>query len=314
MSSGPDRTLDALNRVLGSIQAVRNGPALFVLLASFSVAGLLLAMAESALARDGGLLAAVEAGLALTVAFYGGNAAGLLVMDDALGRPRREVGEAVRDALGSAHRLLMVLLLGGSAGLVVFALLGLLLWLCRLPGLGPWLFALVVPLGVVVAGVTLLAAAALLAPLAAPAVWRGLGVREVLAFLRRQLRQRLVFAALLSAAVSGVAAAVGALVTAAVVAGGRAVAAMAVLIVQVDLPPQQLMAGLFGHGLRALGAAGAPAAQTPHGQAALVGGGVVFALALVLPGVVSLRGMCAAYLALEEADRAPRGPRSALSR
>jgi hypothetical protein len=62
------------------------------------------------------------------------------------------------------------------------------------------------------------------------------------------------------------------------------------------------MAGLFGHGLRSLGAAGAPAAQNAYGAAALIGGGVVFALALVLPGVVYLRGMCSAFLALEEAD------------
>jgi hypothetical protein len=98
---------------------------------------------------------------------------------------------------------------------------------------------------------------------------------------------------------------VGALVTFAVLAGGRLVAALAVLIVQVELPPQQLMAGLFGYGLRTLGAAGAPAAQDAYGQAALVGGGVVFALALVLPGVVYLRGMCSAFLALEHADSLP---------
>ena len=49
------------------------------------------------------------------------------------------------------------------------------------------------------------------------------------------------------------------------------------------------MAGLFSYGLRAR-AAGAPAGSTGHAAAALVGGGVVFALALVLPGLVYLRG------------------------
>lgn len=302
MTSAADRPLDALNRVLGSIQSVRNGRALFVLLLAFSLAGLLLAMAESALAREATLTAVVEAGLAFTVAFYGGNAAGLLLMDEARGLPSREVGRAVTDALASAHRLLVVLLVAGGAGLAVFAVIAGLLWVCRLQPVGPWLFALVVPLAVVVAGVTLLAAVSVLGPLAAPAVWRGLGVRRTLGFLRRQLRQRLVFAAMLSAATSLVAAAVGALVTFAVVGGGRIVASLAVLILQVDLPPQQLMAGLFGFGLRTLGAAGAPVAQEAYGQAALVGGGVVFALALVLPGAVYLRGMCSAFLALEEAD------------
>ncbi|MEO6031103.1 MAG: hypothetical protein ABIP61_04220, partial [Burkholderiaceae bacterium] len=57
-----------------------------------------------------------------------------------------------------------------------------------------------------------------------------------------------------------------------------------------------LMAGLFGYGLRSLGAAGAPQASG-HAAAALIGGGVVFALALLLPGLVYLRGTCAVYLA-----------------
>jgi len=76
-----------------------------------------------------------------------------------------------------------------------------------------------------------------------------------------------------------------------------------VLAAGVDVPPRLLMAGLFGHGLRSLGAAGAPVAASPHAQAALVGGGVVFVVALVLPALVYLRGNCAVFLALEERDR-----------
>jgi len=85
------------------------------------------------------------------------------------------------------------------------------------------------------------------------------------------------------------------------------VAALGVAVVGVDVPAQQLMAGLFGHGLRSAGAAGAPIGSTGHGAAALVGGGVVFALALVLPGLVYLRGTCAVYLAMT--DDAPPLPR-----
>jgi hypothetical protein len=118
------------------------------------------------------------------------------------------------------------------------------------------------------------------------------------------VRRRLVFVALLSAAVGALAALVGALTTFVVVSGGRVVAALAVLAAGVDVPPRLLMAGLFGHGLRSLGAAGAPIAASPHAQAALVGGGVVFVVALVLPALVYLRGNCAVFLALEERERA----------
>lgn len=301
-----DRPLNALGRVLQSIEAVRQGEALYVLLSSFALGGLLLAMGQSALVRDARFQGVVWGGLALTVAFYGSNAAGLLLMDDARGQTPRGIGRAVRDALTGAHRLVVVLLAAGACGLVPLTLLLALLWLSRAPMLGTWLFALVVPVGVLGVGATLLSAVGVVAPLAAPATWSGLGVRAVLRFLCTQVRQRLVFTALLNAAVGMVTAAVAALVSFVVLAGGRAVAALAVVVTDVDLPPQQLLAGLFGYGLRTLGPAGVPVARDAYGAAALIGGGLVFALALVLPAVVYLRGSCAVFLSLQEADAARR--------
>ena len=298
--SSPRTPLRSLNEVLGSIEAVRNGRALYVLLATFSVAGLLLAMAETALARDNALWGALQGGAALTAAFYGSNAAGLLIMDQTRGQPLREVGQALRDALATAHRLLVVVLLVLLTLALLVAALLLPLAASRLPLVGPWIFALTVPVGVVLLGAATLGVVAVVAPLAAPAIWAGCGVLDCLRFLREQLRARLLHAALLMSAVSLLTAAVAGLVGFVVVSGGRAVAALSVWVVGVDLPPQQLMAGLFGYGLRSLGAAGAPVAASAHGMAALIGGGVVFALALLLPGLVYLRGACAVYLALSE--------------
>jgi hypothetical protein len=83
------------------------------------------------------------------------------------------------------------------------------------------------------------------------------------------------------------------------VAGGRVVSELAVRVVGIDVPAAELMAGLFGRGVRSM----AGAAPGPHAAAALVGGGVVFALALVLPGLVYLRGTCSVYLAMVEDPR-----------
>jgi hypothetical protein len=306
MPPAADRPLHALNRVLQSIEAVRNGGALYLLLASFALGGLLLAMAQSSLAREAHVWAMVWGGLALTVAFYGSNAAGLVLMDEARGEASRPVAQAVRDALGSAHRLVLVLLVAGLCGLALVGALMLLLWLCRLPVVGTWLFVLVVPFGVLALGGLVLAVVSVVAPLAAPATWGGLGVRATLVFLRQQVRQRLLFAALLNVAVGAMAAAVAGLASFIVLSGGRAIAALSVLVTGVDVPPQQLLAGFFGYGLRTLGPAGAPVAQNAYGAAALIGGGLVFALALVLPAVVYLRGSCSVFLALQEADAARR--------
>ena len=119
--------LSALSLVLRSVDAVRNTRALFVLLGTFAVAGMLVAMAESALARGAGWWGPIEAGAALLVAFYGGSAAGILVMDDARGRVIREVPEALRASLATAHRLVLALnVVFAVYALAAGALLGLL--------------------------------------------------------------------------------------------------------------------------------------------------------------------------------------------
>lgn len=296
--------LEALGQVLQALDALRNGPALVMLLATFAAAGLLLSMAEASLAREALRWGQIEAGAALTVAFYGSNAAGLLLMDEARGRAPRDAFDALRDALLGAHRLLVALavLLAGYA-LLAGAIVGL-FWLSRGavsgPVVGPLLFGLLVPVGVVAIGLMLLSLLFVVVPLAAPAVWSGASIAGIVRTLLRLIRTRLLVVALLMAAVALLAAAVGALASFVVMAGGRAVAELGVAVVGVELPAQQLMAGLFGYGLRSLGAVGAPVAASAHGAAALVGGGVVFALALVLPGLVYLRGACAVYLALSE--------------
>lgn len=311
ISHAPDGSpLLALDRVLASLEAVRNGRAFAVLLASFAASGLLLSTAAAALARDAGTLAAAEAGLAFFVAFYGANAAGLLLMDQARGGPQREAADALRDALFSAHRLLAVLGLALAVVLALAAVLALLLWAARADVLGrragALLFGLTLPLGVVAVGGLLLVLSAVVAPLAAPAVWSGMGVRATLRLVLKQLRTRPLFVVMLTAAVTLLAGAMAALVAAVVVGGGRVVALGAVLVTGIDIPPQQLMAGLFGQGLRSLGAAGAPVAQSPYGVAAVTGGGVVFAAGLVLPALVYLRGLCAVLLSVHPA--APADP------
>jgi len=290
----------ALEQVLGALDAPRNGPALYALLTAFCFAGLLLAMAESSLAHEDATWGAIWAGLSLAVAFFGVNATGLLLMDQARGSPVRDVQDAFRDALLLSHRVLLTLAVVVTGLAAVGAVLLALLWLVRQPWIGPPLFALVVPLGVLLIGVLALGVLVLVGPLTGPSVWVGHGALETIRMLWRQFRHGLVEAAALMLAVLALTGAVTAATSFVVVTGGRVMALLSVWFVGLQVPPQQLMAGLFGYGLRSLGAAGAPVAGTPLGMAALVGGGVVFALALVLPTLVYLRGCCAVYLALQD--------------
>lgn len=292
----------AIERVIQSLEALRNGRAMYTLLSSFCVAGLLLAMAESALVRNDGLWGAIWSGLAFAAAFFGINATGILLMDQALGRSIREVGEAVKASLFSAHRVLACVLMLGLVAAGLLALLLGLLWGVRLPGVGPAILGAAVPLGVVMLGSMALVVAVLIGPLTGPSVWHGQSAWATTRWLSQQVRRRLLEATLLVAINMLVTALVSAVVSFVVMGGARAMSLLTVWGSGLDLPPQQLMAGLFGYGLRSLGAAGAPAAATAHGMAALVGGGVVFALALMMPTLVYLRGSCSVYLMLRESD------------
>ncbi len=288
----------ALVRVLSSVEAIRDGRAMYVLLSSFSGAGLAMATARASLARGELAWAVGQGALGLFIAFYGSNATGLLLMDRALGREPRDVVTALEDALGIAHRVLISLacMLTMGAALVA-ALLGL-LWLSALPVVGPWVFALTVPITVVSLGGLVVAGAAVVGPLTGPTVWSGSSsvesVRTLLIFIRRHLLQ----ASLLVLALSGVTALVAAGTSLIVMLGGRLMAEASVWMLGIDLAPEVLMIGLFGGGLHNINAQVVPKEALAHTAAAAIGGGVVFALALVLPTLVYLRGVCEVHLAL----------------
>ncbi|MBI2733223.1 MAG: hypothetical protein HYX44_07965 [Aquabacterium sp.] len=293
----------ALVRVLSSIEAVRDGRAMYVLLAAFSGAGLTLAMAQSSFARGDMNWAIGQGAAALFIAFYGSSAAGLLLMDRAMGRPSREVGQAVEDALGIGHRVLAILLVMGlSAMALAGGLLGL-YWLSGLPKIGPWLFVLVVPVTVLVIGLTLMAGVAVVAPLTGPIVWAGASSWEGVRLMFHLIRERLLQAGVLIGGLSLATGLVGAASSVFVMVGGRVMAEASVFVLGVQVDPQVLMAGLFGYGLHSINAAGIPKEAYPYISAATVGGGVVFALALVMPTLVYLRGVCEVYLALMAADK-----------
>lgn len=295
---GPLRGLGA---VLSSVDSVRNLRALYLLLLTFALAGLLLGGTQRALGGARAWEAAGWAGAAFFCVFYGTSAAGLMVMDEALGRLPRLPAQALRDALGLAHRLLLVVLVVLLAALLPLLLVMALLAATRLPGVGPGFAGAAIVLGVPLLGLTGLALLALVGPIAAPAVWSGHGVRETLGMIARQVRRRFAQAVVLSAAVSLLTAAVAGLVSFVIVFGGRAVLALAAGVFSLELTPQAVMAALFGTGFRL--APDAPALSAATG-AAITGANMVFALGLVVPGAVYLRGLCELFLTLRRLDEA----------
>ena len=292
----------ALVRVLSSIEAVRDGQAMYLLLAAFCGAGLATATAMASFGREELPWAIGQGAAALFIVFYGVNATGLLLMDRAQGRSPRDVADAIHDALGIGHRVLLALaVLLGIGAAIAGGLLGL-YWLSGLPRVGPWLFVLVVPATVLIIGLTAVAGAAVVAPLTGPTVWAGASSWQAVQGILKLIRDRLLHAAVLVGALSVATGVVGAATSAMVLLGGRVMAEAAVYVLGVDIPPEALMAGLFGRSVQIADVAVVPAKALAYISAASVGGGMVFALALVLPTLVYLRGVCEVYLALRAAD------------
>lgn len=299
---------EALRGLWASLRAVRHGPALGMLSATYAAAGLLLAMVQQSVAAERWGFAWGYGAAMLAVAFYGGNAAGILLMDDARGAPRRTAAEALRQSLRTAHRLLGVMALVAVTYAAGLALLALVLVMCRTPWLGPLMYTVVLPVGVVVSGLAWLALPAVIVPLAAPAVWDGVETLSALQRLYGLVRHRVLEVLLLMLGVGVLASFVAAVVVFVIVAGGQTLAAMSRQILGAEVPLAQWMAGLFGYGVRSLASAGVDLRGQPHALAALVGGGVVFVLSLVLPSLVYLRGACAVYLSQEGREPEMPGP------
>ncbi|QPC31598.1 zinc ribbon domain-containing protein [Caldimonas thermodepolymerans] len=303
MTSIPPRDpLRSLRAVLACVDGVRHLPALAVLLGTFAAAGLLLAMLAQAVARGQGATMVLYGVLAFLVAFYGGNAAGLMVMDDARGQPRRGIVDALATALRTAHRLLGALLLIAIAYAAGALLLALVLVVCKAPVLGPAAYTVVLPVAVVIAGLALLVLPTVVVPLAAPAVWEGADTLQCVSRLFAIARRRLLEVVLLMLVVGLLASVVGALVMFVVAVGGQVVARLSAWILGPQAPAQQLMAGLFGFGLRSLTGAGVNVGASAYAAAGVIGGGVVAVVGSVLPGLVYLRGACEVYLAHADAE------------
>lgn len=273
--------------LLDSIDAIRNWRAVGLLLATFVCMALVVSVA-GLVGQFSYFLASPFILLAYVVFFYGANAVGMMMMDEARGGESRHAMEAVAASLATSHRLILVFLLLSALYFAGFVALAIVLFICKIPVLGPILYTLVFPASVLLAGVALFAVPTVIFPLSAPAIWGGAGAMACISQLLVIVRERLVMVLLLMLAVSFMATLVGLLIGAIVFTG---VAATAV----VSVPILGGMPGVLP-AMNGMGLAGVVMAGSGHALAAAIGGALLFAVAFTLPGMVYLRGASSVYL------------------
>lgn len=279
--------------LLSAVDAVRNWKAAALLLLSLLLGGMVFGLGGFVSVQVHVVLGSVFFLLAFAVYFYGINATGIMLMDEANGSKSRPMLAAILTSLSVSHRLVFVFLLVVLMYLIGALCMALLLFLCKVPLLGPLLFAFVFPIGVVVSGIAIFASYAVFGPLAAPAVWSGASTLQVIARLAAIARQRIVvviLSVLVLLLICGFVASIifGIIATGTLITGG-----MSAGIIGVSGVDFGNVMGVFGMSGGGFGRGG----DSGHVAAGAFGWGIVLAVGFTLPFLVYLRGCCQLYLA-----------------
>jgi hypothetical protein len=179
--------------MVGAVDAVTDFKALRVELAA-SAAGVLALALFAAIAAKSGAFSAFALGylLFLFCVGTGFNAAGVVLMDESAGAAPRPFVDALLAGVFAFLKSIVVFLLAGACILLVFVAVAILLWICKIPGIGPILFFFIFPLSALALGVSFVALAFVLAPVALPALWSGQGIAAALARVVIAVRKRLI--------------------------------------------------------------------------------------------------------------------------
>lgn len=174
----------------------------FVLLSATSIASLI-AMAvfgavTAYLSMQSQYLGAFSAFITFVVVFsialIGVNATGIMLADEVWGRQQRGIMDAILASVFSCHRLIALFFIELLLFMAFLVVLTFLLFLCKIPGIGPVLYAVVFPLGAISTGIVVFALLYIAIPLAYPAVWNGTGIKRSLVMLQEVARTRLLTA------------------------------------------------------------------------------------------------------------------------
>lgn len=284
--------------VIRALEGVRNTHALLVLLAGFLLVGLVIGLGTGLAAVTGSFWLALLldlAGLVLGASVV--NAAGLALMDAARSRPARGFTALLAAGAGCFVSFLAVVAVAVLSFLAYLLVAAILLWVCKLPLIGPVLLAVLVP--VLVLGASLLMLALFVAvSLVLPALWVGSSIRDAIRQLVAVVTHRplevLVSLILLSLLVGLIAAVASAFLF----AGSTMIGGLAAAILGSGFGMHGAMEGMGG-GSPGLAIAGA------------IGFMLVFALLSGVLAAIHMNGVCHIYLQVVEGTDAPLEPEAA---
>ncbi len=195
---GLKQKLGSSASLLEAVDAASNWPAFLLLSGTWIVSVFSLAIfgaLTSYLSSQSGGLGAFS-GLIMfllvtSILIVGVNATGIMLSDTLWGRAQRGIMDSILASAFTCHRLLAVLFIEFLLFFALLVVLTFVLFICKIPGLGPVLYAVVFPLGAIATGLVIFALFYIAIPLAAPAIWNGASVKHTLLMLQAVARKRL---------------------------------------------------------------------------------------------------------------------------
>lgn len=281
-----------------ALDATKNWRALGLLIASSICAILVMSLFAYIATRftmnGNGGMAAITGGLgallATVIFFTGLSAVGILLMDQAKSNPPRALSNALFAGLAALPRFLGLILIELALLVAFVIVLAIVLFICKIPALGPLLYAFVYPLTVVIAGVIYFAVLFVVNPLAAPALWDGNSVMQALAKLW-QLGKNALIPVVLNQLVLGLMVFVVASILFGMMAIGSVfTTALSAMILGSEVSGS--MSGLFNGLTGMMGGGGG----SGYALALMFGSAILFAIAAAIPLLVLISGNCLIYL------------------
>lgn len=272
----------AFDSLLAATDAFKNLRAILLLGTTFILTAVLFGVIGFLTANTGSMIiGGIGSLLVFLVVFYGLNAVGILIMREVQGNGIPTIAEAIFLSLSSAHRLLGVVLIEGLIVLALVIAAAIILFVCKIPVLGPILFAFVFPAAAIILGMCIFSLFFVMLPLAGPAVWSGSTLLQVVARLNTIARSKLVPVVLLQIILFFIVSLTAMLIFSVVMTGSTITTGLSASILDI---------GSFGFDLFQLYGAG-----SGYLIASGIGGGLLFAFASVVPSVMYTKGVCIIY-------------------
>ena len=279
----------AFESLIEATNAFKNYRAILLLGGAFLCAALVAGLFTALAAGMGSVvLGGVGALLAFIVLFYGVNAVGVLLMREAQGQPANSVMDAILVSLFTSHRAIGVALLGMVIVLVSVIVVAALLFVCKIPGLGAFLFTVVYPLSAIFLGLLVFSLFYVMFPLAGPAIWSGCTVFETIARLNTIARTKLVSIILMEVFLFLITGFAAGLIFTVVFLGIAMTTGLSASILSAGFGISDLIASVMGGGIRGGG---------DYAMGAGIGGGLLIAVAAIVPALIFSKGLCIIYLA-----------------